>query len=143
MGNFMKKIVAILLFASILSLMAFAAETVNLTAFPDESTIISTPRYDHYTYPAEFANGIYGTNGQITADINEARILTEEEQADISNIEYGISAIGVRNFGRANADQFPANPESRKQPPNQGGKWHLSDGTYPVYRRTDRVRFSV
>ena len=99
----MKKILCIFLLAAILSLSALAAGTVNLTAFPDESKIISTPRYDHYTYPAEFANGIYGTKGQITADINEARLLTEEEQADISNIEYGISAIGVRNFGRANA----------------------------------------
>ena len=99
----MKKILSIFLFAVILSLSAFAAETVNLTAFPDESTIISTPRYDGVSYPADIANGIYGTKAQIAADINEARVLTEEEQADISNIEYGISAIGVRNFGRANA----------------------------------------
>lgn len=99
----MKKILSIFLFAVILSLSAFATETVNLTAFPDESTIISTPRYDGVSYPADIANGIYGTKAQIAADIPATRVLTEEEQADISNIEYGISAIGVRNFGRANA----------------------------------------
>ena len=99
----MKKLLAILILTFILVLSASAAETVNLTEFPDASTIISTPKYDGIVYPVEYPNGIYGTKAQLSADITSTAALTAQEKAEIADIGYGISAIGINTFGRANA----------------------------------------
>lgn len=100
---FMKKILSVLLLAAIFALSAFAAETVNLTEFPDADTIISTPEYDGITYPVEYPNGIYGTKAQIAPYYKSGYAFSDEEKADIADIGYGVSAIGVRNFGASNA----------------------------------------
>lgn len=80
-----------------------ATETVNLTEFPDASTIISTPRVDGVTYPIERPNGIYGTKAQISADLGHGYAFSDAEKATLADIGYGVSAIGVRNFGCTNA----------------------------------------
>lgn len=99
----MKKFLGILLFAVVFACTVFAAETVNLSEFPDAATIISTPRYDGITYPVEYSNGIYGTKAQIAAEYKSGVAFTDAEKADIADIGYGVSAIGVRNFGASNA----------------------------------------
>lgn len=103
----MKKLFSALLTMTMLCgslpLCAGAGGTVNLTAFPDPSTIISTPKRDGYTYPEERPNGIYGTKAQLAADIVSTSALTDAEKADLADIGYGISAIGIQNFGRPNA----------------------------------------
>ncbi len=99
----MKKLFFMLIFAFLLNLAVCATSTVNLTEFPDASTIISSPKYDGITYPAEQPNGIYGTKAQISADITSTSALTDAEKADLADISYGVSAIGINKFGRANA----------------------------------------
>ena len=102
-GILMKKLFGILLFSAFLALSVFAAGTVNLTEFPDASNIISTPKYEGITYPVEYANGIYGTKAQIAPEYGSGYVFSDEEKADIADIGYGVSAIGVRNFGASNA----------------------------------------
>lgn len=99
----MKKLFFAFLFTILLCLSVFASETVNLTEFPDADTIISTPRVDGVTYPIEQPNGIYGTKAQISPDLGSGYQFTDAEKADLADIGYGISAIGIDEFGRANA----------------------------------------
>ena len=99
----MKKMFCIFLFTALLALAVYSAETVNLTEFPDADTIISTPRVDGVTYPVEQPNGIYGTRAQISPDLGSGYVFSDAEKADLGDIGYGISAIGIDKFGRANA----------------------------------------
>ncbi len=99
----MKKLLSILILVFLLAFSAFATETVNLTEFPDASTIISTPRYDGIVYPVSYPNGIYGTKAQISPDYPSGTAFTDAQKADIADIGYGVSAIGIENFGRDNA----------------------------------------
>ncbi|MBQ4556232.1 MAG: hypothetical protein IJA60_01110 [Clostridia bacterium] len=99
----MKKLFSVILFTLLFITAVSASETVNLTEFPDASTIISTPRVEGVTYPIEQPNGIYGTKAQISPDLNSGYVFTDAEKADLADIGYGISAIGIDKFGRANA----------------------------------------
>ncbi|MBE6679318.1 MAG: hypothetical protein E7598_02205 [Ruminococcaceae bacterium] len=99
----MKKLLGILLFTTILLLSAFASETVNLTEFPDADTIISWSDSDGITYPIEQPNGIYGTKAQISPEYPSDHAFTDEEKANLADIGYGVSIIGIKKFGRNNA----------------------------------------
>lgn len=99
----MKKMLTFLLSALLLTFTVCAADTVNLTEFPDADTIISTPRVDGVAYPIEQPNGIYGTKAQISPDLDSGYVFSDAEKADLADIGYGVSAIGINTFGRANA----------------------------------------
>ena len=99
----MKKLFCILLFTALLALSVCGAETVNLTEFPDASTIISTPRVEGVTYPVERPNGIYGVAAQISPDLGSGYAFSDAEKAVLADTDYGVSAIGIRNFGAKNA----------------------------------------
>ncbi|MBQ9429669.1 MAG: hypothetical protein IJU41_09070 [Clostridia bacterium] len=103
MKKFLSVLATMTMLCGSLPLCAGAGGTVNLTAFPAPSNIISAPRRDGYTYPEERPNGIYGTKAQIAADIASTAALTGAEKADLADIGYGVSAIGIQSFGRPNA----------------------------------------
>ena len=124
----MKKLLCILLFAAFSALSAFAAETVNLTEFPDADTLISTPKIDAVTYPIEQPNGIYGTKAQIAAEYTSGKAFTDEEKADIADIGYGVSAIGIKNFGAKNALRNLVD-----------GNWSGASGTMAYMRFDDNM----
>ncbi len=98
----MKKIVPILLSLVLLVIPAIASETVALTAFP-ESRMISVPINKTVTLPTGAPIGIVGDKGAIAATVSTAKVLTDAEKADVADIGYGVSAIGVSEFGKANA----------------------------------------
>ncbi len=100
----MKKILPFLLALVLLAIPALAAESVPLSAFP-ESRLISVPIDKTVALPTGAPIGITGDKGAIAATVSTAKVLTDAEKADVADIGYGVSAIGVSEFGKANAVQ--------------------------------------
>lgn len=100
----MKKILAGLFILCLLVLPVLAAESVALSAFP-ETRMISVPFDRAEALPTGKPVGITGDKGEIAAPIGTAKVLTDAEKADVADIGYGVSMIGVAEFGKANAVQ--------------------------------------
>lgn len=80
------------------------SEMVNLTALPTGSALISVLQGGEYPNGKDFS-GVLGDKNQVASTHYSLEGFTDEQKADIADIGYGVSIIGVEKINSSNGEE--------------------------------------